>query len=998
MRRRLTSLGLLAFLGLGTVAFAQVTGVVNDANNFPESDVEVTVKGTDKVAYTDGNGNFNIDAKVGDTLVINGKEFKVTSTNLGALKYSDETALEEVVITSIFDSPSKSGETVVSGKSLENFNPSLSVDQMLGGKVSGLTSQAQNGAPGATSNVTIRGAMGLGGGNKSPLFVVDGTYMSVTDMNTINPQDIQDVTVLKDASQLAIYGARGANGVIIIKTKGAKKNSKSFSYSSRIGFTEMMKQNDMDVMNSRQLLDYQNSLSSIKGVAGGVARTQAQIDRLAQIDTDWNDSFFKNGLITSHYFNMASNIDGDSQSFSIGYDKNSGAVNYYKGLDRITGTLNISSKLSDKAKYGINLNGSYQTLDEPRDINNGQNAFYSVLQNRPFASVYELDNDGNIIYKANGDPTFNQSVNAMGYNALDEMYYTKNQTRTFRLYGSAFFEYELAKNLFARTTFGATYRRLQYENFTAPSSNLMANILGSGGSKSDQSLDRLDYNWRNEVSYIKSFNKHNIRATIASEYINQSSYSMSLSSQGFPNDYQDVQSLATTKLQSSNTARWAVTRFGYLGSVNYDYARKYFVDGYVRRDGTSLAGLDNKYGTFWGASVAWDIAKEDFLRSNKFVNSLMLKASYGEVGDDSGLARYSNLTLMSMTGTYNSQGIAAPSLNIANPNTTWEINKKLNVGLDFALLNRSLTGNVSYFKDTRTDFLFTKELPRETGSFTTTINAGELVSSGVEVELNYDIINKKEYGLSVYGTLTKMKYKINDLNGLDELIVSGTVEDMKHIKGGAPYQFYMVKFAGINRDNGNAQYYDLDGNITETYDAGDAIATGKSPMPTLTGGFGLNAKFYGFDLNADFVFSAGGYTYNNTYQILTSPTTTNNKAVQANDYWRNPGDQTEFQRPTSAGFRYSTQFLEKSDYLNFRSLSLGYTFDELLKGTGLKGVRIFTQIQNLALWTKFHGNPIAGTASSGYAVPGDSGFIANAYSLFSYPNTRTYSLGLNVNF
>ncbi|HEY4539925.1 MAG TPA: SusC/RagA family TonB-linked outer membrane protein [Faecalibacter sp.] len=998
MRRKLTSLSLVAFLGLGGLAMAQVTGVVNDADNFPELGAEVVVKGTDKVVYTDEDGKFDIDAKIGDVLVINGKEFIVTSNNLGVISSASENVdLGEVVITSIFDAPSKSGQTVVSGKDLEQFNPTLSVDQMIGGKVSGLTSQAQNGAPGATSNVTIRGAMGLSGGNKSPLFVVDGTYMTVTDMNTINPQDIQDVTVLKDASQLAIYGARGANGVIIIKTKSAKRNSKNFSYSSRIGFTEMMKQNDMDVMNSNQLLNYQNGLAQIGGIPGGVARTPAQIAELSKIDTDWQDEFYKNGLMTSHYFSMSSNTDGDSQSFSIGYDKNSGAVNYYKGLDRITGTLNISSKLSDRARYGINMNGSYQTLDEPRDINNGQNAFYSALQNRPFAEVYKLDENGQIVYKPNGDPTFNQNVNAMGYNALDEMYYTKNQTRTFRLYGSAFFEYELAKNLFARTTFGATYRRTQYENFTAPSANLMA-ILGSGGSKSDQSIDRFDYNWRNELSYIKSFGLNNFRATIASEYINQSNYSISLSSQGYPNDKQDVQSLATTKLQSSNTARWAVTRFGYLGSVNYDYAKKYFVDAYIRRDGTSLAGLDNKYGTFWGASLGWDIAKEDFLRSNSFFNSLMLKASYGEVGDDSGLARYSNLTLMNLAGTYNNQGIGAPALNVANPQTTWEINKKLNVGLDFALLNRALSGNISYFKDIRTDFLFTKELPRETGSFTTTINAGELASSGVEVELNYDIFNKKDFALSVYGTLTKMKYKINDLNGLDELIVSGSVEDMKHINGGSPYQFYMVRFAGINRDNGNAQYYDIDGNITEEYDANDAVALNKSPMPTLTGGFGLNAKFYGFDLNADFVFSSGGYTYNNTYQILTSPTTTNNKAQQADDYWRNPGDVTEFQRPTAAGFRYSDQFLEKSDYINFRSLSLGYSFDNLLKGTGVKGVRIFTQVQNLALWTKFHGNPIVGTASSGYAVAGDAGFIANSYSLFSYPNTRTYTLGLNVNF
>ncbi|MFV0166652.1 MULTISPECIES: SusC/RagA family TonB-linked outer membrane protein [unclassified Empedobacter] len=1003
MRRRLTSLGLLAFLGLGTMAFAQVTGVVNDANNFPESDVEVTVKGTDKVTYTDENGNFNIDAKVGDILVINGKEFKVTSTNLGKLYYSDDVSLQEVVVTSVFEAPARTGQTIVSGKSLENLNPSLSVDQMLSGRVSGLISQAANGAPGSTANVTIRGAMGLNGGVKSPLYVIDGTYMSAADLQAINPMDIEDVRVLKDASQLAVYGARGANGVVIVKTKGAKKNATSISYTSRIGFNQLMSQNDMKSMNSTQLLNYQNDLSKLKNpltgalLGLGVARTDKQIAELEKFDHEWKDDILKNGLTQSHYFNIASNEGNNSQSFSLGYDKNSGAIQFYNGLERITASLNISSKLSDRAKYGLNINGAYQTLDSPRDRNNGQSPFWSLLQNRPFATKYVLDANGNVVMNANGKPTYNGNVNTMGYAVLDEMENTISGTRNFKLYGSGFFEYELFENLYARTTFGATYNRNQYETFLRPSS-VLAGLLGNGGSKTDSGFDRLEYNWRNELTYIKSWDKHNFRFGIASEYISQGNYGYSISGQGFPNDYQSVQSLAATKLQSTNTSRWDVTRFGYLGSLSYDYDRKYYVDAYIRRDGTSLAGINNRYGTFWGASLGWDIAREEFLKGSKVFNSLMLKASYGEVGDDSGLDRYANLTLMSMTGTYNGLGIAAPSLNVANPETTWEINKKLNVGLDFTLFNRSLTGSVSYFQDKRSDFLFTQDLSREMGSFTSTINAGELVTNGIEAELNYDIINKKNFGLSVYGTLTKLNYKINDLNGQDELLVTGSVEDMMHVKGGKPYQFYMVRFAGINRDNGNAQYYDKDGNITEVYNGDDAVATGKTPFPTLTGGFGLNLRYYGFDLNADFVYSSGGYTYNNTYQILTSPTSTNNKATQAADYWKNPGDITEFQRPTLRGTEYSTQFLEKSDYINFRSLSLGYSFNDLIKDTGVKGLRIFAQVQNLALWTKFHGNPIVGTGGSETITLADKGYVSNSFSLFSYPNITSYSLGFNINF
>lgn len=996
-------MGLLAFLGLGTIAFAQVTGVVNDANDFPESDVEVMVKGTSKVSYTDENGNFNIDAKVGDVLVINGKEFKVTSNNLGSLKYGDDVALKEVVVTSIFEAPSKSGQTVITGKSLENMNPTLSVDQMLSGRVSGLVSQAANGAPGSTANVTIRGAMGLNGGVKSPLYVIDGTYMSSSDLQAINPQDIEDIKVLKDASQLAVYGARGANGVIIVKTRGAKRNSTSVSYSSRIGFNQMMDQKNMEMMDASQLLNYQNGLSKVKNpVTGnllglGIARTPEEIAELEKYNHDWKDDILKNGLTMSHYFNIASNSGGNSQSFSLGYDKNSGAVAFYDGLERITASLNISSEISDKAKYGLNINGAYQTLDSPRDRNNGQSPFWSLLQNRPYDPTYELDDNGNIMYNQNGNPIYNGNVNTMGYAVLDEMANTISGTRNFKLYGSGFLEYELFDNLYARTTFGATYNRNQFETFLKPSS-VLAGLLGNGGSKTDSGFDRLEYNWRNEINYVKSWDKHHFRAGIASEYISQGNYGYSISGQGFPNDYQTVQSLAATKLQSTNTSRWNVTRFGYLGSASYDFDNKYFVDAYVRRDGTSLAGIDNKYGTFWGASLAWDIAREEFLKGNSNINNLMLKVSYGEVGDDSGLARYANLTLMSMTGTYNGLGIGAPSLNVANPNTTWEINKKLNLGLDFALFKRSLTGSVSYFQDKRSDFLFTQDLSREMGSFTSTINAGELVTKGFEAELNYDIVNTSKFGLSVYGTLTNLNYNINELNGQDELLVTGSVEDMMHVKGGKPYQFYMVRFAGINRENGNAQYYDKDGKVTEVYNADDAVATGKTPFPTLTGGFGLNARFYGFDLNADFVFNSGGYMYNNTYQILTSPTSSNNKAVQAADYWKNPGDNSEFQRPTLRGPEYSTQFLEKSDYLSFRSLSLGYSFNDLVKGTSVKGLRVYAQVQNLALWTKFHGNPIAGTGGSETITLADAGYVSNSFSLFSYPNVTSYSLGFNINF
>lgn len=1004
-------MGLLAFLGLGSIAFAQVTGVVNDADNFPEADVQVSIKGTDKSVFTDADGKFDIDAKIGDILVVNGKEFKVTSNTLGTLKYTSEddakdptVDLGEVVVKSIFDAPSKSGVTTVKAKDLEQMNPTVSIDQMIGGKVSGLSSQAMSGAPGATANVTIRGAIGLNGGVKSPLYVVDGTYMTADDVNAINPSDIEEVKVLKDASQLAIFGSRGANGVIIMKTKSSKKGEATITYSGRIGVNQMMDLPNIHLMNAEQLLNYQNNLSKITGSDGkslglGTARTAEQIATLAQNDHKWSDDLYKNGLTSSHFISFNKNEGDTSSAFTVGYDKNEGAVKYYNGLERITSSLNLTTKLKDWLRYGVNINGSYTTINNPRDRVNVQSPFYNVLLNRPYASFYEKDANGNYALDSDGNRIYNSGANSGGYAVADEMEKTHQQTRYLRIYGSGFLEADLWKNVTARSTFGATYNRTQYETFLEPSA-VLSSLLGSNGSKTDRSTDRLDYNWRNEVSYENTFGgQHHLRVSAASEYINQSLYSMTLSSQGYPNDYLQTQGLASLIEQTSLTSRWRVSKFGYLGAASYDFNNKYFVDAYIRRDGTSLAGINNKYGTFWGVSLGWNLAKENFLKGSKAINNLTLKGSYGEVGDDSAIARYANLTLLSMTNTLNGSSVTYPTTNLADPNLTWETNRKLNVGLDYGFFGNRLTGSLAYFRDLRSNFIFTKQLSSEAGGFTTTLNAGEIKTEGVELELNYDVVRSKNFNLSVYGNVTKLNYKVNSLAGGDDmLLVASSYESMAHVAGGKPYQFYMVRYAGVDSSTGKDLYLDKNGNVTDTYDGGDAVATNKTPLPTLMGGFGLNTKIYGFDISADFTYSAGGYMYNNTYQYLTDPTITNNHVVEAANYWTADNTSASFASPDLIGTQYSTKYLEKSDYILFRSLSVGYNFSELTKGTFIKNLRMFAQVQNLGIWTKYHGNPIAGSGSSESSTTTSTGYVSNSFTAFSYPLVRTYSVGFNITF
>lgn len=1016
MRTKFAFISALFLLFIGQVVFAQVTGTVQDDYG-PVADAEVTVRGGEASVVTDENGTFSIDAKVGDVLTVTdamgtAQDFSVTNNNMGTLRFG---AVELGVVTitkSIFDptTVSNAGVTRIDSEVIETQTPSLSIDQMLAGKVSGLNSVGQQGgAPGSVGNVIIRGALGLNGGVKSPLYIVNGAYVNEDDVNSINPNDVESIDVLKEASQLAVYGSRGANGVVIIRTKQAKKGQSSISYRTSIGYSEMLPLNNFDIMGSSQLLNFENQLNQFVNSDGinpnvGFTRTPEQIAELSLINTDWEDEFTKGGFMTSHYLAIASSGEKSNTNFSVGYDSNSGNIIYYRGFERITSSFNTAVQVNDRFSYGLNVNGSYSERDNPRDRYNAQNPFWSILRNAPYQTVYNYDADGNVVLDAYGDPEFNQAPNQFGYAALDEMKYSDTEYRNFRLFGSGYLALEIFKNVTARTSFGATYDRYQAESFLQPRANLNTRIGNPGGTKWDTGTDRLDYNWRNEVTYANSWGRHNLAVTAASEYINENLYNIYLSSNGYPNNIQNVQSLAETIDQTSDTERWTITRFGYLGTLNYDYASKYFINGYIRRDGTSLAGYNNQYGTFWGVSLGWDAAKESFLDSQKWLNNFILRASYGEVGDDSALNVYSNIYSMTQGG-YLGTSYSYPNNVAANANVTWETNRKFNVGFDYGLFNRRLYGNFAYFNDTRSDFLFEQSLAAEAGDYSIFVNSGELVTQGFEVELNYDILRSKDgLNLTVYGNFTNIDYEVTELvEGQNRIFPSDTFESFVHEVGQEPFSFFMVRYAGVNPENGNAQYYDIDGNVTEVYSGDDAVTIeGKSPLPKFFGGVGLNAEFKGFNIRADFNYQGGNYMYNNTYHDLMNLSpghNGDNYHVDAANYWQNPGDTGVFQAPSILGFQYSDQFLEKADYILFRSLELGYTFNsDLFKYLPISGFRIYGQIQNLALWTNFHGNPIVGTTSSETSNVTSNGYVSGAASAFTYPLVRTYTLGLNFTF
>jgi TonB-linked SusC/RagA family outer membrane protein len=998
-------------------SFAQektVTGTVTTvADGLPLPGASVIVKGTARGQQTDFDGKYSIKVNSGEVLVISyvgmtASEITIGTGNVYDVALEEGNALDEVVIVgSVFDvaREKSSGVSTIGSKELKAFVATNSIDRAMQGQVSGVNVVASSTAPGSAANVNVRGAFSpsSAGGLQNPLYVVDGTYMNVADLPAINSNNIESMKVLTDASQTALYGSRGSNGVVIITTKKGSKGDSRVTFNTRYGVSERFPIR-IDLMNSRQKLEYENGLSQvadpISGNLLGLGRsyTAQEINDLSQVDTDWGDILYKQGKTESYNFAISSGSEKSSTRFSLGYDSDEGITVGYDGFQRISAAVSNTTNVNKWLNYGYTINGVYTTRDDPRDRQNVQSPFWSEINNNPYEELYQRDASGAFVLDDNGDRIFNISgrLNSFGYQVLDEIFGTDQEVRNVRVFGNAFAELSITEHLKARTQFGGIYDRRQSENFLKPSARLNT-FIGTQGLKTDTSTDDFDYNWRNELTYGRSFGKHTVRGTFATEYQNENNYFINLNSRTFPNDFQDTQNLAGSIDQDSFTQRTRVTRIGLLGVLNYTYDDKYTFDAYVRRDGSSLAGLDNQFGTFYGASASWDIGKEEFLSSASWINSLRLSASYGTSGDDSVLGVYSNFTAISQTGLYGADPTAIPNAAIANPNVTWENNEKINVGVAFELLQGSrLRGKIDWFQDTRKDFLFNDTLPFESGAYNTTNNEGDSRVTGVELDLNFDVFRSQDFNLTVFANTTFLDYEITNL-AVEEQITGFSGGQNVLREGLEPFTYFLVRYAGVNPANGEALYLDIDGNVTNVYSGANAVAIkDKSPLPEFFGGFGLRANYKGFDLSSNFNYSYGNYVFNQqSLSLHDASNWRNNKVVGATNYWQQPGDTNVLPRPTVVGLQAgTTQFLQDASYLAWRNLTIGYTFgDNVFKDTGIDSIRAYMQMQNLAIWSEFDGNPEVGVGSSENAAT-----TSNVVYINNYPQLRSLNFGFDINF
>ena len=1011
-------------------SFAQdktVTGVVSD-NSGPLPGANVVVKGTTRGAQTDLDGKYSIKAKVGETLVfsfigLEDQSKPVGAANTISVKLTDsKLILNEVVIDGYKTTSKKRSSvaaTTVTAEVIEG-RPNVSFLQSLQAQAAGLSISTASGTPGSAKiDVLLRG-IGTVNGATEPLYVIDGVPTNQVVFRGINPEDIESATVLKDAGATAIYGNRGGNGVIVIKTRKGSYNSKmAFNFISNMGFTTLQ-DSDYNITNSREILTLERDFGLGLGATGGTGGGPLTDDEINTYrETDWKKVFFRTGISKNNNISFTTGSENMSNFTSLGFFEQQGIV---KNTDfkRFSLRSNFTGKTSnDRFTYTTNLSAVFskrtQLDQETRtDINANvlQNPLQGLMTSLPYLDPNVYVN-GQQLFNDFGAPSFQiVPYMLMDYLVAGNIPSRFDETKILANFTG---RYKLTKSLSYSLTTGIDYTQNDRDFARAPWSYLAIVAIPAGaqfGGIETRSQDKdFGFNLLNKFNYTKIFkDKHTIDANVFLEYNKFHRQFHSYTQTGL--DPRTWAFGAGTGYIPFNTAtptfyRPAVSAlkrdaglFSYFATVDYDYNSKYGLYGTIRRDASFRFTDKNQWATFWSISGRWNIDGEKFME-NSWFSELKLRASYGTAGNQNiqGGASGTNSNYLggqlirdlnsSQTGYGNAASIGV--LNVANLDLQWEETTQANIGIDFGIQKR-LTGVLDLYRR-KTEKLFDSDYTSAVSLFYAqpANTQASLINSGIELSLKYDIFKNGNYKLSVFGNGSYNKNEYADLiydPGDDRVRTSANFAQQN---GGPINQFNVVPVYGINPANGNLWFLDINDQITETPAESDRRLTGRTFVPKYQGGFGFNTSYKGFYLNAQFSFAADVWRYDFDLTNLSSPDNigtfpTTNDLLGA---W-NPSN-TDSQYPSlsatnlAAGDDLSDRWITEASFVRLKNASIGYDVPKKsLEKTFLKGVRLYSQVENWITWSKWRG------------YDADNGLRASNQG--GYPSPKVLSFGVDVQF
>lgn len=1003
----------------------------------------VQIKGTNTIVYTDENGEFSIDAKVGDVLIINGKEVLVTSEKLGEIttaSASDNIDLQETVITAY---GVQKKETVVGSNvqiKSEAFEdrPLTNVAKALEG-APGIQFSTSTGQPGSSTDIRIRGISSFNLSN-SPLYVVDGAVFTGS-LSDINPNDIESFTILKDAASTSLYGSSAANGVVMITTKKGKKGRKgSFTFTSNTGVVtrgipeyDRVSADEYYVLawaamrngylesNSGSTIEQANTYASNNLISGNLKNNIYNVPNNQVVvngqlnpnatklydDFDWQKYVTRVGHIQQYNVSYAGASEDTNYFASMGYNNEEGYV-IKSDFERYNARVSVDTQVTNWLRLGTDITGALTKSNQAEDGGGSSyiNPFYTARFMGPIYSPYYYDAQGNRVYDTDGNPVYDGVLTrgrgagaGVGRNVLQETLLNDRLRETNTLISRTFAEFNLTKGLTFRVN--AAYD-IQNYSFKSYGNKEIGDAQGTAAlATTNQKTSSLTLN--QILTYKKSFGKNNFTVDLGHESFDRhSTYQYMRKISEVVSGIKEFENFLTITSTSGYT--WDLRKESYFGRLNYDFDSRYSASASIRQDQSSRFAKGYDKGTFWSAGAAWNLHRESFLVNSSVVDLLKLRASYGEVGNDGGISEapgyQTDLNLYELG--WNNAGETGILLSqIGNETLTWETNKQLDVAVEFAFLKNRISGSVEYYKRRTEDLIFAVPTPGSDGVPGNSINKniGTMENSGFEIALNIGIIRNENFRWDLAVDASTLKNEMVKMPEGQQEIINGT----KRIAvGKSLYDFWLRKYHGIDPSDGRTLYVQ---DPTKENDGSTRVIDGVaytvnhnnaeygyvgSAIPDLFGSFSNNFSYKGFFLNTMFTYQIGGQTYDSNYANFV---TTNPEGAALHrdvlNAWQNPGDVTNMNamstNNTTQNLAQSSRWLVDSDYVTFRSATFGYTFKkDQIEKIGAKSLKIYVSGENIYSWTARKGlEPVQSF---------------NGTTSYRYTPSRTVSVGLNVQF
>jgi len=974
--------------GEGDKTPKSVAGFVKGSNGQPLPYVTILVKGTNIGVTTEADGAYYIENLPENAVLkfsfvgLEGQEIAVNNRSMLNVTMTESvTGLNEVVVIGYGTVQKKDLTTAVSVVKVDDVGvknmPTLT--QAIEGKVAGVRVTQASGNPSGNFSIQIRGATSITSSN-DPLYVVDG--ISTDDIGAINPSDIESMQILKDASSCAIYGARAANGVVLITTKRGTANKPLITLNTTFGVSNVTKK--LDLLNTSQLIQLIND----ERVNAGL--TPAEYLEGATADNDWQDIIYSQAY--------SSNLQ---LAFSGGNEK----TRFYSSLNRFNNDGVIDPSTFRRYTFKLNLDHEmYEWLSFGTNINISRSRSVNITDN---ATI----NEGGTVLGALSTPSFVPEYTEEGYfgynpydgqsNPLASMYGSDSETRSNNLLGNLFVKINLFPHLSFKTSLGVDAVFSTYDSFTYVEKSAYAVSTGGGAqNNSDQTTALL---FENILDYNRKFGKHSVSSILGITTQQFSGENSWLVVRGFPNS--SVQTLnAASTATSFGTQAYESALLSYLGRVSYAFDDKYLVSVNFRRDGSSKFGDNEKYGNFPSISAGWRISRESFLSSVKAITDLKIRASYGLTGNQNGIDNYAHISKVGLGALYPFSGNVITGyypLSLGNESLKWESTKQTDIGIDLTMFDSRLTVILDAYLKNTSDALLDVNLPLSTGFATGIQNFAKIQNKGLE----FEVISRNLTGAFKWYTDANISFNRNEVvqiaGGSSAVIYTGNIiRERGYVttirEGHSMSEFYGYRVSGVNPLTGDIDYIKSDGTLGD-YAAMDAdldrVVIG-DPNPDFIYGLTNTFSYKGINLSILIQGVYGNEIFNATRLELEAMEGYKNASVAVLDRWVNPGDITDIPRAVFASpvnSEVSSRFVEDGSYLRVKNITLSYDIkSNVLDKIKIKSLNVFVSGQNLLTFTDYTGyDPEVSVSTNPTSLGVDAG---------TYPNVRGFTCGLNVAF